>query len=57
MLSPAKINREGHDFMEHEYLGFLRETAVELIKECEDADLLDLLCKLLAEEAGAASSE
>lgn len=43
--------------MEHEYLGFLRETAVELIKECEDADLLDLLCKLLAEEAGAASSE
>ena len=35
--------------MEHGHLGFLRETVIELIKECEDADLLDLLCKLLAD--------
>lgn len=35
--------------MEHDHLDLLRETAIELIKECTDADLLDLLCKLLVD--------
>ena len=36
--------------MNNDYLTYLRETAIELIKECKDEDLLDLLCKLLAEQ-------
>lgn len=27
----------------------LRESAIELIRDCGDADLLDLLCKLIVE--------
>lgn len=30
-------------------LALLRELAIRLIQACEDADLLDLLCKLLVE--------
>lgn len=30
-------------------LVLLREEVMELIRKCEDADLLDLLCKLLLE--------
>lgn len=42
--------------MEETLLAMLREVVIQLVRDCEDADLLDLLAKLLV-EAGAASSE
>ena len=35
--------------MENTELVLLRETAIQLIRECNDEDMLDLLCKLLLE--------
>lgn len=35
--------------MSDDCLTFLRESATELIENCTDADLLDLVCKLLIE--------
>ncbi len=43
--------------MDDTTLVILREVVIELVKECLDADLLDLLYKLLAEAAVAASNE
>ena len=36
--------------MDNDYLTLLRDAAIELIKECKDEDLLDLLCKLLVQQ-------
>lgn len=38
--------------MKHEELEYLRERIRELIDECTDADLLDLVCKLLILSGG-----
>ena len=35
--------------MDEDGLTLLRESAIELVRACGDADLLDLLCKLLVE--------
>lgn len=37
--------------MENTPLGAVRETVIHLVRECNDADLLDLLCKLLVESS------
>ena len=44
---PEKLNETGARGMSDEDLLLLRGSAIELIEECEDIDLLDLLCKLL----------
>lgn len=35
--------------MNDDGLTLLRESAIQLIKDCEDEDLLDLVCKLFLE--------
>ena len=36
--------------MEEETLVLLRTAAIKLVRECRDADLLDLMCKLLTDQ-------
>ena len=35
---------------EDDILGVLRGTTIQLVRECRDADLLDLICKLLVSQ-------
>lgn len=37
--------------MEEDTLVLLRAAAVQLVRECRDVDLLDLICKLMAEQS------
>ena len=42
--------REVSGMEEDDILGVLRGTTIQLVRECRDADLLDLICKLLSQQ-------
>ena len=43
--------------MDNSCLELMRESAIQLIRNCEDTDLLDLLCKVLLESGVNAACE
>lgn len=48
------VNHEGNERevsgMEDDTLVILRDVTIQLVRECKDADLLDLMCKLMASQ-------
>lgn len=48
------VNHEGNERevsgMEDDTLVILRDVTIQLVRECKDADLLDLMCKLMTSQ-------